>query len=151
MKKIIITLVVALGLIGAVYGAAAGLSIGGVDELGSSSTTVDSPTTASHVEVTDVKWFINDADITKIDGVSIELSESAGNLGDGSGDAFTCSVGINVADNTTNSTVAPFDLTVADSTAGKDSQDSGEKPLTTLLAAATIDTDSLTVTLACTN
>ena len=88
MKKLIISLVVAMALIGAVYGAAAGLTIGGVDDLGSASVAVDNPSAGS-VNVTDVTWTIDAMDVTLVDDAKITLT----NMDMGS---ETCTVYANV-------------------------------------------------------
>ena len=68
IAKLALFILVSVALIGAVYGAAAGLTVGGVDELGSGTADVNPPcgdgvgppcTAAADVVVTDVEWFLN--------------------------------------------------------------------------------------------
>ncbi|MCH7608740.1 MAG: hypothetical protein IIC94_09285 [Chloroflexi bacterium] len=88
MKKLLISLLVAGVLVGAVYGAAASLAVGGADDLGSGSDTVLSPDTDS-VTVTDIVWTIDPNDATKISAATVELTAS--DTGD-----ETCDVGLNI-------------------------------------------------------
>lgn len=67
MKKLIISLVLAMGLMGAVFGAAAGIGVSGVDELGSGEQAV----TVTGSTVTDVSWTLDTTDATLVDQVSI--------------------------------------------------------------------------------
>ena len=68
MKKLILSLVVAMALIGAVYGAAATITIGGIDTLGSNS----EPVAASY-NVTQVTYVLDDEDIMSVTGVIVQL------------------------------------------------------------------------------
>lgn len=63
-------ILVGVGLLGAVVGAAASLTVSGVDKLGSGSATVDAP---AGVEVTDVRWTL-DTDITKVRKVEVSFA-----------------------------------------------------------------------------
>ena len=142
MKKLLITLLVAGALIGAVYGAAAALSINGVDDLGSGQFTVVSPDNAT-TEVTDLVWTIDPNDISLVSAAAVELT------GD-SGDAEkVCDVGLKITDgadifNGVNTAVtipadSPYIVSTSFNLVGA------------LLDAAGIDTDGVTITLACEN
>ena len=69
MKKILIALLVAGALIGATYGAAAAIVVGGVDQLGSNDAAV-SPTGTT----TDIAWTLDTADITLVTGAVVKLT-----------------------------------------------------------------------------
>ena len=75
MKKLLISLLVTGVLVGAVYGAAAGLNIDGT------STTV-----------TDLVWTIDGNDITLVSGAVVELTGDADDVGN------VCDVGLKVKD-----------------------------------------------------
>ena len=66
MKKLILSLVVAMALIGAVYGAAATLTFGGVDNLGSGTEVI-----AVGANVNDAQWVIDGADNSKVNGIKL--------------------------------------------------------------------------------
>ena len=73
MKKLLISLLVTGVLIGAVYGAAASITIGGVDKLGSGSSAV----VANPTGVSDVLWVLAN-DPTKVDKVTIDFDQNPG-------------------------------------------------------------------------
>ena len=69
VKTILFSLLAVGILTGAVFGAAATLTINGVDELGSNSAPV-----AANNQVDDVSWTIDATDITKVTGVSVSFN-----------------------------------------------------------------------------
>ena len=87
MRKLLMTILVAGVLVGAVYGAAATLSVSGVDDLGSATTDVKSPG-VSTVTVTDVRYNLLASDASKIASVTVGLTNS--------GPTETCDVGVTV-------------------------------------------------------
>ena len=91
MKKLIISLVLAMALIGAVFGAAATLNVGGVDSLGSGTFTVVSPD-AGTTSVTDLVWTIDSSDISLVSAAVVELTGTADDVGN------ICVVGLKVFD-----------------------------------------------------
>lgn len=91
MKKLIISLLVAMGLIGAVYGAAAVLVVGGVDDLGAANVTVFTPGGAS-VEVNEVAYVLASDDVTEVHSLTVGLENS----NEASGE--TCDVAVNFLD-----------------------------------------------------
>ena len=141
MKKILMTLLVSGVLVGAVYGVANSLTLGGVDDLGAAVTSVDDPSAAS-VSVTDISWSIDDTDATLVEGFSITLTE------DGTKEE-TCTVAVNVMDGVTLTLSLQDDVVVATSSSA-DAQygaDAGGGDLD-LVA---LDIDGVEVTLACEN
>ena len=87
MKKLLISLVAAFALIGAVYGAAAGLTIGGVDELGSDTVEVIG---ATQMTVDDIEWSIDITDLSKVGGAEVDLTNTDAD------ESTTCDVGLRV-------------------------------------------------------
>lgn len=72
MKKLLISLAVGLGLIGAVAGAAATLTVTGVPGLGASAESVDTP-----LNVDSVSWSLNTS-TQQVISVSLDLADSPG-------------------------------------------------------------------------
>lgn len=135
MKKIIITLVVALALIGAVFGAAAAMTVEGVDKIGSGSSTVVAPG-SSTLSVTDVSYTLG-SDITVVTDVTVEVSNSAGGFDEAAG---ACTLHITIV------TASFSDSAVFDGPAGGGTVNVPFTGLT--LAAADVDGD-LDVTIIC--
>ena len=71
IAKWTIVILVSLALLGAVVGAAASITVGGVDELGSGSATVDAP---AGVEVVDVEWTLLATDTTRVRKVVVSFA-----------------------------------------------------------------------------
>ena len=69
MKKLIISLVAGLALMGAVFGAANAITLGGVAALGSGQAAV-----ATSGTTTSIVWSIVSTDTTKIDGATVKLT-----------------------------------------------------------------------------
>ena len=69
MKKLIISLVLAMALIGAVYGAAASITVGGVDKLGSGASAV-----LANPDTTDIAWRIKVSDTSKVDQATVTFA-----------------------------------------------------------------------------
>lgn len=91
MKKLIFSLVVAMALIGAVYGAAAALTVGGVDSLGSGTSDVLAPGGGTTLSITDVSWILNATDVTEVKDIIVKVANSTG--GDDEG---TCTLTISL-------------------------------------------------------
>ena len=89
MKKLILTLVVAMTLFGGVYGSAAGLTLDGADDLGSNIDIVKGPGTAS-LTVTDVSFNLLGSDTSVVDTVTVGVTNSA------TSPAETCDIGVNL-------------------------------------------------------
>lgn len=89
MKKLLITLVAAMALIGAVVGAAASLTVTGVDRLGSESVVVTSPSDYT-IEVTRVKFVLDAGDASLVASVDVTLEDIYGD------EETTCTLGVNV-------------------------------------------------------
>ena len=70
MKKLIISLVLAMALIGAVFGAAAALNVTGVDNLGSGTEVV---TSGSDLATDDAAWVLDTSDNSKVHGVILKF------------------------------------------------------------------------------
>ena len=70
MKKLILSLVVAMALIGAVYGAAATLTVAGTDKLGSGTEVV---TSGSVLATTGAEWVLDGTDNSKVNGVILKF------------------------------------------------------------------------------
>ena len=92
MKKLIITLVVAFTLIGAVYGAAASITVGGVDSLGSGTSTVLAPGGNTTLSVSDVSWTLDATDVTEVEDIVVRVSNTASGT-----DEATCTLTISVS------------------------------------------------------
>ena len=75
LAKWAVVILVTGALLGAVVGAAASLSVGGVDELGSGSATVAAPT---GVTVTDVEWTLLPTDTSKVGKVDVTFAANPG-------------------------------------------------------------------------
>lgn len=69
MKKLIISLVLAMALIGAVYGAAASITVGGVDKLGSGTSAV-----LANPDTTNIAWRIKVSDTSKVDQATVTFA-----------------------------------------------------------------------------
>ena len=76
MKKLLISLLVAGGLIGAVFGAANSLVVQGVDDLGGSSDPVAIPG-GSTVTISEVGYNLESDDISLVDSVTLDVTVTA--------------------------------------------------------------------------
>ena len=140
MKKVIIAVLVSMALVGAVYGAANSLTVGGVDDLGAGTAPVGSPDNSTSADVSDVSWDIDDTDITKIEGATVTIIDVDLNT-----DSETCDVGLHVEDGGTGVDAVNTGVVISadDGTTGL-TADSVFSP-----ALVVADIVSVTVTLAC--
>ena len=71
IAKWAVVILVSVALVGAAVGWAASLTVGGVDDLGSGSASVDAP---PGVQVTDVEWFLDPGDSSKVARVDVTFA-----------------------------------------------------------------------------